>query len=103
MAFAGFPLHPAGKPSDERGAHLFDVKVPMLFIQGTRDELADLRLLQSLVGRLGAGSTLLPIEDADHSFHVPARTGRKDSDIRGDLADALANWIDVTIARPIRA
>jgi predicted alpha/beta-hydrolase family hydrolase len=103
LAFVGFPLHPAGKPSDERGAHLFDVKVPMLFIQGTRDELADLRLLQSLVGRLGAGSTLLPIEDADHSFHVPARTGRKDSDIRGDLADALANWIDKTIARPIRA
>jgi uncharacterized protein len=103
LAFIGFPLHPAGKPSDERGAHLFDVTVPMLFIQGTRDELADLRLLQSLVGRLGTASTLLPIEDADHSFHVPARTGRGDSDIRGDLANALATWIDMTIARPIRA
>ena len=102
LAFVGFPLHPAGKPSDERGAHLFDVKIPMLFMQGTRDELADLRLMQALVGRLGAQATLLAIEDADHSFHVPARTGRKDSDVRADLADALANWIDTTISRTSR-
>lgn len=70
LVFLGFPLHPAGKPSDERAAHLFDVDVPMLFLQGTRDELADSALLRALVDRLGARAVLA---DADHSFHVPAR------------------------------
>ncbi len=91
LVFLGFPLHPAGKPSDERGAHLVDVAIPMLFLQGTRDELADLRLLQALVGtarRRGRRSTLF--DGADHSFHVPARTGRKDAEIRAELADAFA-------------
>jgi predicted alpha/beta-hydrolase family hydrolase len=94
VVFLGFPLHPPGKPSDERGAHLFDVQIPMLFMQGTRDEFADLQLLKALVGKLGARATLKLFEDADHSFHVPARTGRKDSEIRGEMADALAEWID---------
>ena len=81
VMFLGFPLHPAGRPSDERGAHLFAVQIPMLFVQGTRDQLADLQLLQALVGELGARVTLKLFQDADHSFHVPARTGRNDSEI----------------------
>jgi predicted alpha/beta-hydrolase family hydrolase len=95
LAFLGFPLHPAGKPSDERGAHLLDVRIPMLFLQGTRDELADLPLLQALVEKLGARATLELFQDADHSFHVPARTGRKDPEIRAEVSQALARWIAV--------
>src|SRR5205823_3322342 len=97
LVFLGFPLHPPGQPSDERGAHLFAVQIPMLFLQGTRDQLADLSLLQSLVGKLGARATLKLIQDADHSFHVPARTGRKDSEIMAEMLDALTDWIDVTV------
>jgi predicted alpha/beta-hydrolase family hydrolase len=93
LVFLGFPLHPPGPPSDERGAHLFDVRIPMLFMQGTRDEFAELTLLKALVGKLGARATLSLFEDADHSFHVPARTGRKDSDIRTEMADAMVEWI----------
>jgi predicted alpha/beta-hydrolase family hydrolase len=92
LVFVGFPLHPPGKPGDERGAHLFDIEVPMLFLQGTRDEFADLNLLQSVVSKLGARATLTLFDDADHSFHVPARTGRKDAQVRAELADSLAAW-----------
>jgi predicted alpha/beta-hydrolase family hydrolase len=94
LVFLGFPLHPAGRPSDERAAHLFDVQVPMLFLQGTRDQLADLSLLQTLVGKLGTRSTLKLFRDADHSFHVPARSGRKDSEIIAEVSQALADWIE---------
>ena len=94
LVFLGFPLHAPGQPSDERAAHLFDVKVPLLFLQGTRDEFADLGLLKALVAKLGARATLRLFEDADHSFHVPARTGRKDPEVRADLVDALAAWIE---------
>src|SRR5258708_22745125 len=93
LVFLGFPLHPPGKPSDERARHLFDVKVPMLFLQGTRDELADPALLQPLVKQLGKRATLVPFEDADHSFHVPARTGRKDTEVRMQMLDAMRDWI----------
>ena len=93
LVFFGFPLHPAGKPSDERAAHLFDVGVPMLFLQGTRDELADLALLQPLVERLGARATLALFDDADHSFHVPARSGRKDAQVLADVLDAATRWM----------
>jgi len=93
LIFLGFPLHPPGQPSDERGAHLFNVQIPMLFLQGTHDEFANLRLLKTLVEHLGAHATLKLFDDADHSFHVPARTGRKDSDVRTELADVLAGWI----------
>jgi predicted alpha/beta-hydrolase family hydrolase len=93
LAFLGFPLHPPGKPSDERAIHLDDVKVPMLFLQGTRDEFAQLDLLQPLVKRLGKRATLRLFEDADHSFHVPARTGRKDAEVMEELLDVLAQWI----------
>jgi len=99
LVFLGFPLHPAGKPSDERAKHLFEVQIPMLFLQGTRDQLADLTLLQPLARKLGARATLMLLEDADHSFHVPARTGRKDAEVMDELADALARWIEATIAR----
>ena len=74
LVFLGFPLHPAGRPSDERGSHLFQVRIPMLFLQGTHDALADTKLLQGLVRRLGRLATLKLFQDADHSFHVPARS-----------------------------
>jgi uncharacterized protein len=93
LAFFGFPLHPTGKPSDERAGHLSDVKVPMLFLQGTRDSLADVTLLKGVIKRLGAGATLKLFEDADHSFHVPARSGRKDAEVRNEMLDAFADWV----------
>ena len=99
LVFLGFPLHPAGKPSDERAQHLSEVRIPMLFLQGTRDALADLQLVQALVARLGARATLKLFQDADHSFHVPARTGRKDSEVMAEMMDALAQWIDMVIPR----
>jgi predicted alpha/beta-hydrolase family hydrolase len=99
LVFLGFPLHPPGQPSDERAKHLFAVQIPMLFIQGTRDEFADLPLLQTLVGQLGARATLKLFQDADHSFHVPARTGRKDSEIIAEMMDTLAEWIEVATPR----
>ena len=94
LAFFGFPLHPAKRPSIERAQHLSDVHVPMLFVQGTRDALAELALLQPLVERLGAKASLHLLADADHSFHVPARTGRKDADVRREAVAAMAAWIE---------
>ena len=93
LAFLGFPLHPAGKPSDERAAHLADTEVPLLFLQGTRDELADLALLRPMVERLGARATLLVFDAADHSFHVPARSGRTDAQVLDTALDAMAAWM----------
>jgi predicted alpha/beta-hydrolase family hydrolase len=92
LAFFGFPLHAAGTPSDERAAHLFDVRVRMLFLQGTRDALADMSLLKPLVKKLGKSATLHLVENADHSFHVPARSGRRDDDVRREILDAFAAW-----------
>ncbi len=100
IAFLGFPLHPPERPSSERGRHLFDVQVPMLFLQGTRDELAHLELLRPLVERLGALATLKLFSDADHSFHVPSRTERKDAEVRAEVLDALAGWIGGVILGP---
>ena len=94
LAFLGFPLHPAGKPSRERAKHLFDVRTPMLFLQGTRDTLAVLDELEPVCEALGDRATLKLFQDADHSFHVPARSGRKDAEVRGEVLDALAAWID---------
>ncbi|MFL6821872.1 MAG: alpha/beta family hydrolase [Xanthobacteraceae bacterium] len=99
LAFLGFPLHPAGRPSDERAEHLFKVEVPMLFLQGTRDKLADVALLQRLRERLGARASLQLFQDADHSFHVPARARRKDADVRGEMMDTLAAWTFSVTAR----
>ena len=97
LAFLGFPLHPAGKPSDERAAHLAGVRVPMLFLQGTRDDLADLALLRPVIERLGAGAKLVVFEDADHSFHVRAKSGRSDADVLAAAAAAIAAWIDGSV------
>jgi predicted alpha/beta-hydrolase family hydrolase len=97
LAFLGFPLHAAGKPSDDRAAHLFDVAVPMLFLQGTRDALADVDLLRPLIKRLGQHATLRLLADADHSFHVPARTGRTDPEVRHEMLDAFAAWLDEVV------
>jgi predicted alpha/beta-hydrolase family hydrolase len=99
LAFLGFPLHPAGRPSDARAEHLFAVEVPMLFLQGSRDKLAELGLLQPLMERLGERASLRLLEDADHSFRVPARAGRKDADVTRDMMDALAAWILSVISR----
>jgi predicted alpha/beta-hydrolase family hydrolase len=101
LVFLGFPLHPAGKPSDERAKHLFDVRIPMLFLQGTRDELADLKLLQPLFEKLTQSNNIVTLklfEAADHSFHVPARTGRKDANVQNELLDVFADWIDRSLA-----
>jgi uncharacterized protein len=97
LVFLGFPLHPAGRPSAERGKHLFEVQVPMLFLQGTRDALAALDELKPLCKALGTRATLKLLEEADHSFHVPARTGRKDPQVRSEMLDALVAWIDQVI------
>jgi len=98
LVFFGFPLHAAGKPSDERAAHLSNVSVPMLFLQGSRDQLADLSLLAPLVRKLGRKASLHVIPDADHSFHVPARSGRRDTDVMAELLDTVAAWAAKLIA-----
>ena len=100
LAFVGFPLHPAGKPSTERARHLADVKVPMLFLQGTRDGLADMLLLQDMVGGLGQLASLLAIEHADHSFRVPARSGRTDQQVLNEMLDAFAGWAGLLASAP---
>ena len=92
LAFIGFPLHPAGKPSVTRASHLADVGVPMLFLSGTRDALAEMSLLRSVVTSLGTGATLSTLEQADHSFHVPARSGRRDAEVLGEALDAFSAW-----------
>ncbi len=97
LAFIGFPLHPAGKPSDERARHLFDVRIPMLFLQGTRDALAETGLLLPLSERLGGSVTMRLIELADHSFHVPARSGRTDQQAMGEVLDGLAGWMTTVV------
>jgi uncharacterized protein len=98
LAFLGFPLHAAGHPSEERAAHLFEVKIPMLFLLGTRDSLADIGLMRKLVANLGKRGTLVTVADGDHSFHVPARTGRSVADVRTEMLDAFAGWIEAAIS-----
>jgi len=93
LVFFGFPLHAPGKPSDERAAHLASIQVPMLFLQGTRDEFAQLDLLEAVVKKLGSLATLELFDDADHSFHVPARSGRKDADVRSEVLEKAARWM----------
>lgn len=93
LVFFAFPLHLAGKPGVERAAHLADVHVPMLFVQGTRDTLADLGLLEGVVRGLGPRATLQPVPDADHAFHVPAKTGRKDPEVLAEALAGAAAWM----------
>jgi predicted alpha/beta-hydrolase family hydrolase len=97
LVFVGFPLHPAGKPSDARAAHLFELDLPMLFLQGTRDELAATHLLQPLVQRLGERATLALFDDADHAFHVRARSGGNDAQTLAALLDTTADWMRARI------
>ena len=98
LVFFGFPLHPIGKPSDRRAAHLFQVAVPMLFLQGSKDKLAELTLLEPLLHKLGPRAALHTAVDADHSFHVPARSGRRDADVMAEILDAVAGWLGKLIA-----
>jgi predicted alpha/beta-hydrolase family hydrolase len=93
LIFFAFPLHPAGKPSDDRAKHLSDVIIPMLFLQGTHDALAELDLLKPAVKKLGARATLYLEADADHSFHVPAKSGRKDTQVLTGILDTATAWI----------
>jgi predicted alpha/beta-hydrolase family hydrolase len=93
LVFLGFPLHPAGKPSDERARHLFDIRIPMLFLQGDRDPLADLKILTAVLDRLPADVTSRVIEHADHSFHVPKRSGTTDERVMRELLETLTAWI----------
>jgi len=93
LAFLGFPLHPAGKPGIERAEHLSRVQVPMLFVSGSRDALAELDLLNSVVRSLGEQATLHLVMDADHSFKVAAKSGRTPSEAEADALDAMADWM----------
>ena len=94
VAFFGFPLHAAGRPSSERGAHLADVGLPMLFLQGTRDRLAELSLLEPLVRKLRPKPDLHLVEGADHGFHVPKSSGRTDEDVLDELCDTFVGWLE---------
>jgi predicted alpha/beta-hydrolase family hydrolase len=98
LAFLGFPLHPPDKPSVTRADHLALVEIPMLFVQGTRDKLADIKLLRAMTKKLGQQATVHLIAHADHAFHVPARSGRTDAEVMSDLMDAFAGWIDRILA-----
>jgi len=92
LVFLGFPLHPPGRPDDKRAEHLAQVRIPMLFLQGDRDEFADLTLLRPVVKRLGERATLHLVEGGDHSFHVLKRSARTDADVMGELVGAIADW-----------
>ena len=93
LVLFGFPLHPAGEPSDARAAHLADIAIPMLFLQGTRDALADVALITRTIRTLGKLATLELFKDADHSFHVPRSTGRTDAEVLAAVLDRAAEWI----------
>jgi hypothetical protein len=97
LVFLGFPLHAAGRPSAERGEHLLDVGLPMLFLQGSRDRLADLELLRPLCRRLGARAVLHVVEGGDHSFHLPRSSGRSDAQALGELADATREFAEAVL------
>lgn len=102
LVLLGFPLHAARKPSDIRAEHLPRIQIPMLFLQGTRDALADMALLSTVIETLGRNATLVTIDDGDHSFHVPKRSGRTDTQVLAETLDAVDRWMSV-IARPAGA
>jgi uncharacterized protein len=93
LAFLGFPLHPPGKPSTSRTTHLSDIKIPMLFLQGTRDDFAEMTLLEPVVKGLGGLASLHAVKEGDHSLHVPARSGRNDREVMNEVLDALSTWV----------
>lgn len=92
LAFLGFPLHPPKRPATERAKHLARVDVPMLFLQGTRDDLAELELIRGVAAELGSRATLRVVDGADHGFHVLKRSGRTDEEVLDELADGVARW-----------
>lgn len=94
IAFFGFPLHAAGRPSADRGRHLAGVSLPMLFLQGDRDRLADLDLLEPVLASISPAPTLHVVEGADHGFHVLKRSGRTDGDVLDELCDQFSRWVD---------
>lgn len=101
LVFLGFPLHEAGKPASDRGKHLAEITLPMLFIQGTRDPMAESERIHALATSLGPKARLVEIVDADHSFHVPKRSGRTDDDALTEAANAVSEWIKVVLeSRP---
>ena len=103
LVFFAFPLHPSGAPAVKRAEHLDEVEIPMLFLQGTRDALADLRLLKSVVTRCGTNTKLVLAPDADHAFHVPAKSGRSDEQVVASLLDSAAAWmLQMSRAKPRR-
>ena len=93
IVFFGFPLHAPGEHSSNRGTHLFDVKQPMLFIQGTRDKLADLSLLEPIVKKIGRRASLHIVEGGDHSFHVLKSSGRTNAEVLQEVVDVSAAWM----------
>lgn len=97
LVFLGFPLHPPGRPGEKRAEHLSGVRVPMLFLQGDRDEFADLALLRPVIERLGDRATLHLIEGGDHSFKVLKRSGRTESDVMAELAETIVDWTGALI------
>ena len=99
LVFFGFPLHASGKPSTERAAHLFKISIPMLFLQGGKDKLAELPLIRIVTEKLGSSATLHVIDEADHSFHAPKRSGRTDKDVINETADVVADWLIERVTR----
>jgi hypothetical protein len=93
LVFFGFPLHPAGKPARDRAEHLFEIDIPLLFLQGTRDALAEQNSIREVAGEIGGRARLVMLQDADHSFHVPARSSRTDQGTRDAMLDAAVEWM----------
>ncbi len=98
LVFFGFPLHAAGKPSAERADHLYNVKLPLLFLQGTRDRLSNLELLRPLLDGVKPRPSLYIVDDADHGFHVPKRSGRTDDEVLDELCAEFAAWAGEVVA-----
>ena len=99
LIFVGFPLHPAKKPGVQRAEHLSDIRIPLLFLQGDRDALAELEILSPEVSRLGKSATLRVVDGADHAFHVLRKSGRTDLQVRNEMAEFMARWIERAIHR----
>jgi predicted alpha/beta-hydrolase family hydrolase len=101
LIFLGFPLHPPGKPSIDRAKHLSDVRIPMLFLQGSKDEFAHLDLLRPVVASLEERATLKLFADADHSFHAPKSSGRSNAQTRTEMLDSIAGWIGTILSQKL--
>jgi len=99
LAFFGFPLHAAGKPSTERAAHLFAIAIPMLFLQGSKDKLAEPAVIRNVTQKLGARATLHMVDEADHSFHVPKRSGQTDEGVINEITAVVVDWLTATLMR----